>query len=159
MRCDLDGTITIRRPGGGSLRMPTPTIYPDPGVYVAIVHRGEIVLPVPGGGTEVLTDPGDGYSLHRAEHPGAVTVDDLMRAIECGELPLDSDPARRVIALSDEMAKVEHCRDIPDCLRRAAEAVRAFGAWRAARDGARLDAPDPMHWADEEIDLPPGAVS
>lgn len=138
--------IEIDGPDGSVLRVWYWPWLPAPGLYCAIILRREGERP-------------PDYSRARLKHPDAITGADLMRAIESGALPFDSDPARRVIALQPPPGS-DGKPDIPDYAQRLAEAIRAYAEWLAKRiDGARVDAPDPREWSDEATRIPPGAVA
>lgn len=143
MRSDGD-LLEIDRPDGeGVLRLIYgPFIPPSPGFYSAIVYEGKLDL-------DDDIDPDDA----RLNHPGVVTSAGLLHAIESGALPLDSDPARRVIALQDGTPA-----STPDYSRRVAEAVRAYAEWLAERTGGQVDAEDPRRWSDAAIRIPHGVA-
>ncbi len=84
---------------------------------------------------------------------GEVGVRDLLRALEGDALPLDSEPARMLLALP-RTTNPDAPRG-PDHRQRLAECVAAYARRIGERAGLPVSHPDPARWSDAALALPP----
>lgn len=82
----------------------------------------------------------------------AVSMFDLLRALEGDALPPGSEPARMLLALP--RATDPDAPRGPDYRRRLAECVAAYARWIGDRSGLPVSHPDPARWSDAALELP-----
>ena len=124
--------------------------------YVATRSEWEIRIVVDGAPVTVRADDAEAFptpGIFRAQ-VGAheVGMRDLLRALEGEALPLDSEPARMLLALprvTDPSAPLG-----PDHRQRLAECVAAYARRLGERAGRPVSHPDPARWSDAALALP-----
>lgn len=82
-----------------------------------------------------------------------VGMRELLRALEGEALPLDSEPARMLLALP-RVTDPDARRD-PDHRQHLAECVAAYARRLGERAGLPVSHPDPARWSDAALALPP----